>query len=200
MSPGNTGEWRPAPDGPAFVLLIQQHYDEWLRYLMQQRVPQADAEVLLDQVIYEKLAPDPTFDPGRPGANAFVRQQLWWHAQSYHRSPRGRTAGGLGGGTDNDPGQGLSDRREPPPPAAAMTAEARRRLWEAVQNLKNERHRFAVILCYWLGMNAARIAALCNGQAAFSERGAVTEGAVTMWLHYGRNELREQLPGDLIPE
>jgi DNA-directed RNA polymerase specialized sigma24 family protein len=200
MSPGNAGGWRPRPDEEALVRFIQQHYDDWLQFLTQRfRVPQTDAEILLDRVVHEQLAPDPTFDPTRAEANGYVRQQLWWRATEYRRSPKSRTARGLGSGGDDDRGRAVSDRREPPPPLAAMTEEQRRRAWGAVCALENERHRFALICRYWVGMNAARIAGLCNARVPFPVEGVVTEGAVNMWLHYGRKELRGQL-GDPPPE
>src|SRR5262245_181584 len=110
MSPGSTGAWRPFPDQPAFVRFIGEHYDEWLALLLQRRVPRTDAEELLDEVLHDDLAPDPTFDPDRAGANAYVRKRLNWRASDYQRSPRSQTISGVGVGGKDGPGKGLADR------------------------------------------------------------------------------------------
>jgi RNA polymerase sigma factor (sigma-70 family) len=188
MSPDHDEDDLATPENLAFAEFVAQHEEEWLRLLRRLGLKQTEAEVLLHRVL-RVLAANPTLNPARPGAAAFVRRRLDWRARDFEKSRQSHTQTGLGGSDEKDPAAIKEDRREPRPLFATMHTEARRRIWAAVCRLP-EPWGFAIICQYWLDMTLQQIAAL---------RG-VPWTTVNSWLARARDRLRKELDPNLFPE
>lgn len=179
----------------ALVEFFHAHYDEWLNHLRRHNLPQTDAELLLEKAL-ERLARDSKFDPSQSGANQYVYNKLNYRMRDFWRSRRSRTSSGTY--RTNDPTTQKTNKPRSSPLFTAASTQARRAIWEAVCRLPDN-YRFVIVCRYWLAMDRAKIASLCNAQAPFAVNKEVTEGTVTSWLYRGRESLRKHLAPDLFP-